>query len=109
LDILFASSALKRLCHDDTIALRTLDRAVVHRLRARLDDLNAAASLGYAARLPGRFRALAVQGHFAFQLCGGFHLVIAPADKPLPRGADGAVNLDKISSITVISIGKVHD
>jgi hypothetical protein len=109
LDILFASSSLKRLCHDDAIALRTLDSVVVHRLHVRLDDLTAATSLGYAARLPGRFHSHATDGHFAFHISADFLLVISPADKPLPRGVDGTVNLDKISSITVISIEKVHE
>jgi proteic killer suppression protein len=111
LDILFASDALQRLCHDDEIALRTLDPAVVRRLRARLDDLNAAAFLGYARKLPGHFHPLAGNrdGQYAFSLCAGFELVIAPADRPLPRCADGTITLDKVSIITVISIGKVHD
>jgi proteic killer suppression protein len=108
LDILFASGALRRLCHDEAIALRTLDAAVVRHLRARLDDLSAAACLGYAAMLPGRFHALATDGQFAFNLAEGFKLILVPADEPLPRNADGSVNLDKVSAVTVISIGRPH-
>jgi len=108
LDIIFASSAIRRLCHDEAVALRTLDVAVVRRLRTRLDDLSAAACLGYAAKLPGRFRALAADGQFAFNLIEGFHLVIAPADDPLPRSEDGTVNLDKVCIVRVISIGRTH-
>ena len=96
------------MCHDEAIALRTLDAAVVRRLRARLDDLSAAACLGYAAKLPGRFRALAADGQYAFNLAEGFQLVLAPADEPLPRYEDGSVNLDKVSIVTVISIGRMH-
>lgn len=108
LDILFATGALQRLCHDNAIALRTLDIAVVRKLRARLDDLTAAASLSYAAKLPGRFHFL-TEAKFALHLCTGYRLVITSAEKPIPRNADGTVNLDKISSIIVILIGKVHD
>lgn len=96
------------MCHDDEIALRTLEPAVVRRLRARLDDLSAAATLSYAAKLPGRFQALARDGHFALQLQAGVHLVIAPAERPIPRNADGSLKLDQISVITIISIGKDH-
>jgi toxin HigB-1 len=108
LDILFASSAIRRLCHDEATALRTLDVAVVRRLRARLDDLSAAACLGYAAKLPGRFRALAAEGQFAFNLAEGFQLVLIPADEPLPCHEDGSVNLDKVSTIRLISIRRMH-
>jgi proteic killer suppression protein len=111
MDILFSSDALKRLCHDDAIALRTLEPAVVLRLHARLDDLNAAAFLGYASKLPGRFHPLDGDrdGQFAISLCAGYELVIAPADEPLPRIADGSIDLERISIITVVSIGRVHD
>lgn len=112
MDILFASEALRRLCHDDAIALRTLDSAVVRRLRARLDDLSAAASLAYVARLPGRFHPLAEgnrNAQFGIHLCSGVRLVIAPAEKPGPLRADGSMDLDGVTTITVISIGKVHD
>lgn len=100
------------MCHDDEIALRTLDPAVVRRLRARLDDLSAAASLAYAAKLPGRFRRLASRNphlRFAIHLCSGFRLVIAPSVTPLPLHSNGSPDLDKVTTITVISIGKVND
>ena len=112
LDILFSSEALRRLCHDDEIALRTLDPAVMRRLRARLDDLSAAASLAYAAKLPGRFHRLTGRNphsRFAIHLSSGFRLVIVPSVTPLPLCSDGSPDLDKITTITVISIGKVHD
>ena len=108
MDILFASGAIRRLCHDEASALRTWDPAVVRRLRTRLDDLSAAACLGYAAKLPGRFRVLAADGQFAFNLTEGFQLVLAPADEPLPLHEDGTVNLDKVSTVRVISIGRTH-
>jgi len=100
------------LCHDDEIALRTLDPAVVRRLRARLDDLSAAASLAYAPKLPGRFHCVANRSphsRFAIHLCSGFQLVVVPSVTPLPLHSDGSPDLDKITTITVISIGKAHD
>ena len=112
MDILFSSEALRRLCHADEIALRTFDAAVLRRLRARLDDLSAAASLAYAEKLPGRFHRLAggnPHSRFAIHLCLGFRLVVVPSVTPLPLHSDGSLDLDKVTTITVISIGKVHD
>jgi hypothetical protein len=112
LDILFSSEALRRLCHEDELALRTLGPAVVRRLHTRLDDLSAAASLAYAAKLPGRFHRLTGRNphsRFAINLYSGFRLVIVPSVTPLPLHSDGSPDLDKITTITVISIGKLHD
>ena len=88
--------------------MRALNPVVGRRLRSRLDDLSAAACLSHAAKLPGRFRAVNAEGHFAFSLAEGFQLVLAPADEPLPRHEDGTVNLDKVSSVRVISIGRAN-
>lgn len=108
MDILFSSEALRRLCHDDELALRTLDPAAVRRLHARLDDLSAAASLAYAEKLPGRFHRLpgrSPQLRYALQLGSSFRLVIVPSVTPLPLHPDGTPDLDKITTITVTSIG----
>jgi toxin HigB-1 len=111
LDILFGSSVWEKMCHDDTIATRTLGPLSARRLRNRLDDLSAAACLGYAAKLPGRFHLLKGDraGQFALHLHGAYRLVIAPANDPLPRRANGGLDVDKVTAITVIYIGNYHD
>jgi hypothetical protein len=108
-NILFASDALSRQCHDGVIASRAFDASVARKLRTRLDDLHAAAHLGYAAFLPGRFRPLSRKGHFALSLSEGIQLVLAPADRPLPEHPDGSVDLDRVLSVTIISIGPTYD
>jgi len=109
LDILFACEDLQRLCHDDAIALRAFKPAVVRRLRARLDDLTAAASLSYAAQLPGRFHPLLPDrpGHFGILLGEGFRLVITSAGKSTVRRTE-SLNLNKVIAITVVAIEEIH-
>ena len=79
MDILFGSRSLEQLCHDDKLATRRLGAPSARKLRARLDDLLAAASLDYASKLPGRFHALTAdrKGQFAFHLHGGWRLGIS--------------------------------
>ena len=111
LDILFASKELEQLCHDDKLATRTLGHLSAKKLRHRLDDLIAAANLGYARGLPGRFHGLAGKssGQFALDLQGGHRLVVAPAHRPLPTLADGSLDLSRVTKITVAYIGDYHD
>lgn len=111
MDILFASKDLERLCHDDKIATRALGAVSARKLRARLDDLNAAASLSYGPKLPGRFHALTGdrKGQFAFHLNGGCRLVVEPVGNPLPRRTEGSLDLAKITAVRVVFVGDYHD
>lgn len=108
MELLFATPALKALCLDELVASRSLDATAARRLRARLDDLDAAASFAVTAKLPGRLHRRAVDGHFALNLTDNVELVIAPADEPLPYGENGEVSLDKVTRVKVISIGRHH-
>jgi proteic killer suppression protein len=111
LDILFASKKLERLCHDDKLATRALGHLSAQKLRHRLDDLIAAANLGYARKLPGRFHGLAGEssGQFALDMQGGHRLVVEPAHTPVPTLNDGSLDLSKVTKITVVYIGDYHD
>jgi proteic killer suppression protein len=108
LELLFATPALKALCLDELVASRSLDATVARRLRARLDDLDAAACLAVTAKLPGRLHPHGTDGHFALNLTDNVELIIAPADEPLPCGEDGEVSLEKVTRVKVISIGRPH-
>ena len=111
MDILFASKKLEQLCHDDLLATRTLGAPSARKLRARLDDLIAAANLDYMRKLPGRFHGLSKDraGQFALDLHGGYRLVLRPADEPLPKRSDGTLNLSKVTTIKVVFVGDYHD
>lgn len=111
MDILFASKKLEQLCHDDLLATRTLGAPSARKLRARLDDLIAAANLDYMRKLPGRFHGLSKDraGQFALDLHGGYRLVLSPANDPLPRNSGGALDLSKVTTIKVVFVGDYHD
>ena len=99
------------MCHDDKLATRTLGAASARKLRARLDDLIAAANLDYARKLPGRFHPLSGDraGQFALDLQGGCRLVVSPANVPLPSRPDGSLDLSKVTTINVVYVGDYHD
>ena len=111
MDILFASKKLEQLCHDDELATRTYGAPSARKLRARLDDLIAAANLDYARKLPGHFHGLSGDraGQFALKLHGGCRLVLQPANEPLPQRPDGTIDLSKVTTIKVVYVGDYHD
>lgn len=111
MDILFASKQWERLCHEPGLAVRTLGDDGARKLRSRLDDLYAAVNLGYAPKLPGRFRRLDgnFEGCFSVHLIGGHHLVIRPAASRSKKSTDGSLDLSSVTSIYVVFIGENHD
>jgi proteic killer suppression protein len=105
MDILFGSKNLEQLCHDESLATRTLGRVCAQKLRARLDDLRAIVSLAYAPNLPGRFQPLpGNSGCFALQLHSGKRLVIKPTHFQSLRRAEDPSNLSDVKSICVMRI-----
>lgn len=110
-DILFKSRRLRELCHDDTIATRTLGPHSARKLRTRLDDLFALAHLGLAHKLAGRFHALSRDrdGQFALDLHDGFRLAFEPAEQPRPTLPDGSLDLSRVTAIRIVYIGNYHD
>lgn len=111
MDILFGSKKLEQLCHDDKLATRTYGAPSARKLRARLDDLIAAANLSYAPKLPGRFHGLTGDraGQYSLDLHGGWRVVFEPANEPLPLRADGTLDISKVTTIKVVYVGDYHD
>ena len=111
MNILFRSKKLRELCHDETLATRTLGQPSAQKLRTRLDDLAAINNLSFARKLAGRFHPLTrdLDGGFSLDLHGGHRLVFEPGEDPLPRLNDGSLDLSKVTCIRVILIGDYHD
>jgi len=105
MDIVFGSKNLEQLCHDESLATRTLGRLGAQKLRARLDDLRAIVSLANAPNLPGRFHPLLGNSDsFAFQLHAGYRLVIKPSHLPSLRRTEDPWSLSDVKAVCVTHI-----
>lgn len=109
LDILFANDRLRALCNDDRKAKKELGAAGAKKLRARLDDLEAAACLEVMRPLPGHCHELKHDraGELAVYLDGGCRLGFRPCE-PVPRKPDGGLDWTKVTSIEVVYVGDYH-
>jgi hypothetical protein len=105
IEISFVDRSLQRRCNSDQLGGKSWgDRWPL--LRRRLAALAAAEVLADLDGVPGRWYEIAATGceRFAFQLWPGYHLVLDPADDPLPRTADGHPDPRSIARVTVVGI-----
>jgi len=80
-------------------------------IRRRLDDLKAAANLQVMRALPGRCHEL--KGKMAKQLSvdldGPYRLIFKPAHNPLPEKADGGLDWEQVTAITLLGVVDTHE
>jgi proteic killer suppression protein len=79
------------------------------KLRSRLADLAAANSV--AELIAGRPHPLEHDriGQFAVDLSGGYRLVFVPANEPIPRHEDLAIDWSHVTIVCIEYIGDYHD
>lgn len=109
MEIGFRTRKIKRLCERRAHAQRGLGEASAKKLRARLSDLEAAASV--AELVAGRPHPLSGdrRGQLALDLAGGRRLVLSPDHETTPVDAGGAVQWDRVTRVCIEFIGDYHD
>lgn len=111
MDIFFATDEVKRLCDGDRATQRKLGVDGAKKLRRRLDDMRAAATLSVMRTLPGRCHELHhdLKGRLALDLDGGRRLVFRPEHTPIPELAAGGLDWTKVTAVTIESVEDYHD
>lgn len=109
--ILYATDRLRNSLWDDRQLLREGGRARLRRLRERLTDLEAAASLAFMKQLPGHCEELKgdLKGQLSIRLEGPYRLLFEVADEPAPVKEDGGLDWSLVTSIRILRIEDYHD
>jgi len=110
-EIAYGDKSLERLCNDDAHAKKKLGPLNAKKLRARLDDLDAAATLAVMRTLPGGCHELKADlaGCLGIDLHKGFRIVITPGHDPVPIKGDGGLDWALVTAVRVVKIGDYHD
>lgn len=109
MEIHFKNKKIRELCEKRAVAEKKLGVACARKLRARLDDLEAAGRVtdltaGNPHPLKGdRF------GQFALDLAGGWRLVFAPDHDPCPARAEQPIDWSQVAIISIEFIGDYHE
>lgn len=111
MDIQFSTERLKKTCESKAERTRRFGAAAAAKLKARLDDLDAAGCLDDMRNLPGHWEELTGdrKGEFSSRLVGGLRLIVKPTRQPPPAKPDGGLDWRAVDSVTVIDVVDYHD
>jgi proteic killer suppression protein len=109
LKLSFKDKKIRELCEKRAVADQKLGAACARKLRARLDDLDAASRVtDLTAGNPHPLKGNRL-GQFALDLAGGWRLVFAPAHDPLPVRDDQSIDWSQVTIVCIEFIGDYHD
>ena len=111
MDISFANEKLKKECLDFKASSKAHGAVCAKKIRQRLDDMRAAATLEVCRTLPGRYHEL--KGDRKWQIAADVEhpkrLIFEPAHDPMPVKEDKGLDWSKVTAVTVLEIEDYHD
>jgi proteic killer suppression protein len=109
--VYFRSNKLQRICGSQKESDRALGPQCGAKLRQRLTEFVAAATLDEISRLPpARCHELTGDraGQLSVDLKQPYRLLFIPANDPIPRKADGGLDWAGITEVEIIEIADTH-
>ncbi len=109
MELTFATNKLRKLCETQSLAVKKLGDVGARKLRARLSDLQVAATpLELVAGRPHQLKG-SDYGSIALDLDGGRRIVFEPTHKPIPMKPDQSIDWKKVTEVRILYIGDYHD
>ena len=111
MDVGFATSRLARMCNSASLRARKLGQERAEKVLMRLDQLVASDNLAEFHKLP-QARCHQLIGdrdeQFSADLDGPYRLIFEAATDPMPRLADGGIDLTLDTRVRVLEIADTH-
>lgn len=109
MEIRFKDKQLRELCEKKAVAVKKLGDICARKLQTRLADMTAASRVSdLTAGRPHPLKGDRL-GQFALDLAGGWRLVFAPANEPIPRRDDASIDWSTVTIVCIDYIGDYHD
>ncbi len=110
-EISFSSARLRRDCASDHERRRRFGAERARKLKLRLDQMEAAASIAELMKLPGaRCHQLSANRdeQFSVDLDGPYRLIFEVDVEPVPRRCHGRINLELVDAVIVTDVIDPH-
>lgn len=109
MEIKFKDKQLRDLCEKRAVAVKKLGDIGARKLQTRLADIAAASRVSdLIAGKPHPLKGGRL-GQFALDLAGGWRLVFAPANEPIPRRDDASIDWSAVTIVCIEYVGDYHD
>jgi proteic killer suppression protein len=111
MDIRFNSTKLQKICSSESRMKAELGQATAGKLRQRLMELSAAATLAQISRLPParcHEHTGDNKGKLTVDLVHPYRLVFRPNHDPVPLKPDGGLDWEQVTSILILGIEDPH-
>ncbi len=110
MEIGFRTKKLRKACSTDKAMRAKWGGQMAKKLRRRLADLEAAATLEEMRNLPGRCHELIgdLAGHLAVDLKHPNRLIFCPGHDPVPKKDDGGLDWNQVTNILVTDVEDYH-
>lgn len=112
MDILFRSNRDQKTFSQDKELVRAFGKNDATRIRARLDDLRAAATLADISHLPpARCHELVGDrvGQLSVDVSRNDRLLFEPYHDPIPQKPDGGLDWSQVTAILILGVEDTHE
>lgn len=111
MEVFFESERLKNLLLSPRQLARKFGAENAKLIKRRLDNLMIARNLEEAGAVISSLHELKGNraGTLSIKLRGGYRLIIAPADEPLPLKSDGGLDWRAVEAVVVKAVEDYHD
>ena len=111
MEVSFANERIGRLLHNESVLIRAYGTRRAQLILTRLEGLRRFATLSLVpTTLPFRRHQLTGDRdeQYAVNVDRQIRLVFAPNHNPVPRRADGGVDIDQVTEIVIIALIDYH-
>jgi len=110
MDIEFKTKKLAKACSSEAKMKKQWGGEMAKKLRQRLADLEAAATLEVMLKLPGRCHELRdnLVGHLALDLKQPYRLIFCPNHDPRPVKEDGGLDWSRVTKVLITDVTDYH-
>lgn len=111
MDITFKIKKFHKICKSDVELLKAYGKNCARRIRARLDDLQAAQNLEVLRTLPGRCHELKgnKKNQLSLDLEHPLRLIFEPSNQDIQRKEDGGLDWSSVNAVEIIGVEDTHD
>ncbi|HFR4756974.1 TPA: type II toxin-antitoxin system RelE/ParE family toxin, partial [Legionella pneumophila] len=111
MDIIFKTKKFQKLCNSEVELIKKFGKTCARKIRARLDDLQAAETLEALRTLPGRCHGLKGdrKNQLSLDVEQPLRLIFEPSNLDIKRKNDGGLDWSSVNEIRVIGVEDTHD